>query len=363
MRKYLLRIPALILALLLCVTMLSACQKAPEEEVAAPETVVDPIPEPEPEPEPEPDPVFYSYLNGLPVDEATATRRPIAIMINNIKQALPQFGISKAGIIYEALAEGGITRLLAVFDQYEDVGQIGTVRSARPYYLDLAQGLDAIFFHMGGSPDAYSELSSRTIDSVDFISGSSSGLYWRDKDRIKNKGYEHSVFTSGDRLAKKIAANGFRNTRNETYTKAFNFADNVSLDSGVPATKATVQFSNYKTGVFTYEAENDFYRVSQYGKAHVDAGTDSQLAVKNVFVLYINSYTVKGDNKGRLAFDIVGSGNGKYITGGKAIDINWKKESPTRSFYYTDADGNEVEVARGDSYVCIVPLKASVTLE
>lgn len=356
MRKTLLRITALTLALLFCLMMFTACSpsKDPEEPVTQ---VSEPVPEPEPEP------VFYSYLNGLPVDEATSTRRPIAIMINNIRQALPQFGISKAGIIYEALAEGGITRMLAVFDQYEDIAQIGSIRSARPYYLDMAQGLDAIYFHIGGSPAAYSALSSRTIDSFDLISGSNNDLSWRDKNRIKNNGYEHSVLTSGDRIANKIAKNGLRNTRNEAYTKAFNFADDVSLESGVSASKVTVPFSNYKTGVFTYDAENDFYRVSQHGNAHIDAGTGSQLAMKNVFVLYINSYVVKGDTAGRLAFDIVGSGKGKYITGGKAIDIKWEKESPTRSFYYTNADGSEVEVARGDTYVCIVPLNSNVTVE
>lgn len=356
MRKHLLRIPALILVILLCLSLFSACQKTPTNENNVVETL-DPIVVSTPKP------MFSSYLTGLPVDEATSTRRPIAIMINNIKQALPQFGISKAGIIYEALAEGGITRMLAVFDQYEDISQIGSIRSARPYYLDLAQGLDAIYFHIGGSPAAYDALSSRTIDSFDLIKGSNSDLSWRDKGRIKNNGYEHSVLTSGDRIANKIAKTGLRNTRNSSYTAAFNFADDVSLDSGVIANKVTVPFSNYKTGVFTYDAANDFYRVSQHGNAHIDAGTGSQLAMKNVFVLYINSYVVKGDTAGRLAFDIVGSGKGKYITGGKSIDINWQKESPTRSFYYTNADGSELVVARGDSYVCIVPLNASVTVE
>lgn len=347
------RLFALLLAVLLCVTMFTACGK-PEE--APDEPVVDVY-----EPEPEPEPVFYSYLTGLPVDEETSTRRPIAIMINNIKQALPQFGISKAGIIYEALAEGGITRMLAVYDSYEDIAQIGSIRSSRPYYLDLAQGLDAIYFHIGGSPAAYKELSSRNIDSFDLISGSNNDLSWRDKGRIKNNGYEHSVLTSGERIAAKIEKTGLRNTRNTAYTTAFNFADDVTLDSGILANKVTVPYSNYKTGVFTYDSENDFYRVNQYGQAHVDSGTGNQLAMKNVFVLHINSYVL--DSVGRLGFDIVGSGKGKYITGGKAIDINWEKESHSRSFYYTTADGKELEVARGDSYVCIVPLNANVTVE
>ncbi len=347
------RILAFLLAVMLCLTMFSACGK-PASEVDEP--VVDAY-----TPEPEPEPVFYSYLTGLPVDEATSTRRPIAIMINNIKQALPQFGISKASVIYEALAEGGITRMLAVFDQYEDIEQIGSIRSSRPYYLDLAQGLDAVYFHIGGSPDAYKQLSSRSIDSFDLISGSNSDLSWRDKGRIKNNGYEHSVLTSGARIAAKIEKTGLRNTRNTAYTTAFHFADDVVLNSDVVANKVTVPFSNYKTGVFTYDAENDFYRVGQYGQAHVDAGTGGQLAMKNVFVLHINSYVL--DSAGRLGFDIVGSGKGKYITGGKAIDINWEKESPSRSFYYTTADGKELDVARGDTYVCIVPLSANITVE
>ena len=347
MPKHWLRTFALLFALML---PLSACQSKSEPNAEPPVTTVT-----ESESPATPESPFKSYLTGLPVDEMTANRRPIAIMINNIRQALPQYGISKAGIIYEALAEGGITRLLAVFDDYATLDVIGSVRSSRPYYLDMAQGLDAVYFHIGASPAAYAAIKSRKMDSFDLISG-------RDKSRIKNNGLEHSLMTSGAKIAVKLEATHKRLLRNAAYPSAFQFSDDVKF-TGETANKVTVPFSNYKTGVFTYDSETDQYLVSQYGKAHMDAGADCQLSMKNVFVLRINSYVVKGDTHGRLAHDIVGSGKGYYITGGKMVPIKWEKDSPSKSFYYTTENGAELTVARGDSYVCIVPLRSAVKFE
>ena len=170
-------------------------------------------------------PVYTSALTGLPVEsEDASVRRPVAIMINNIKKALPQYGISEASIIFEALAEGGITRLLAVFDDLSDIPQIGTIRSARPYYLDFAESVDAIYVHIGGSPEAYSQIKSRKIDSFDLIEGKNNSMYWRDKQRISQSGYEHSVFTSGERILEKIEETGMRTERDTSYGNAFNFS-------------------------------------------------------------------------------------------------------------------------------------------
>lgn len=85
-------------------------------------------------------------------------RRPVAIMLNNLKEALPQLGQSQADVIYEVPAEGGITRMLAVYQSLDGVGKIGSIRSARPYYLELALGHDAIYIHAGGSEDAYAKI-------------------------------------------------------------------------------------------------------------------------------------------------------------------------------------------------------------
>lgn len=318
----------------------------PEEEVTAP--VVEENP-------------YRSHLTGLPVEsEEDTNRRPVAIMINNIKKALPQSGISKASIIYEALAEGGITRLLAVFENVDGIEQIGTIRSSRPYYIDFARSVDAIYVHIGGSPQAYTILKSGVIDYFDLIDGANSSMSWRDKNRIKNNGYEHSVYTSGERLLNRFEKKGTRMTTD--YGNAYNFSDEVEYE-GTDATKISVVFSNYKTGTYTYDSESGLYRIGQYGTSHVDALYDAQLAFKNIFVIHMQSSLIKGDTAGRLQFTTTGSGKGKYFVNGTATDITWKREGKASPFKYYTTDGEELKVVPGDSYVAIVPLDAAVTVE
>lgn len=341
---------ALVLALIMLVSACGTPAEVDNEAEGAPEAVE------------EPKVVYTSRLTGLEVEsEQAQNRRPIAIMINNIKKALPQYGISKASIIFEALAEGGITRMLAVFDDVSGIEQIGTIRSARPYYLDFAQSLDAVYIHIGGSPDAYSQIRSRKMASYDLIEGRYNAMYWRDKQRISSSGYEHSVFTSGDRLLKQIERDNVRMTRSEDYGSAFNFSPDAHYE-GRDATEISARFSSYKTGTYTYDAANGLYRIGQYGTKHVDAGANAQLAFKNIFILRINSYVIKGDTAGRLGFETVGSGSGKYFVNGTATDITWKRESRSAPFKLYTVSGASLPVVPGDSYVAIVPLDADVTV-
>lgn len=308
--------------------------------------------------------VYRSALTGLPVEnEADTTKRPVAIMINNIKKALPQYGISEASIVFEALAEGGITRLLAVFEDVSDVGQIGTVRSSRPIYIDLAESIDAVYIHFGASPEAYSRLANDDIDSYDFIEGKYNSLYWRDSDRIKTSGYEHSAFTSGDKIADKLSSDGVRMTRSSNYGSMFNFSETIPSYGVKDATNISAVFSSYKTGTYTYDDELGLYRIGQYGTKHVDAGTGSQIAFKNVFILRMNSKIIPGDAAGRLRFDSTGEGSGYYFVNGEKREITWKRASQAAPFKFYDGSGAELEVFPGDSYIAIVPLDAKVTIE
>ena len=121
--------------------------------------------------------------------------RPVAVMLNNLKKAQPQLGnVSMADIIYEVPAEGGITRMLAVYQTLDGVGTLGSIRSARPYYIELALGHDALYVHAGGSPEAYQDLKSWKVNNIDGVNGSASqsAVFWRDPERKKNKGYEHT---------------------------------------------------------------------------------------------------------------------------------------------------------------------------
>lgn len=310
-------------------------------------------------------PVQYkSAFTGLPVEnESDQHRRPVAIMINNIKKALPQYGISKASVIFEALAEGGITRLLAVFEDVSDVGQIGTIRSSRPIYIDLAESIDAVYIHFGASPEAYSRLANDDIDSYDFIEGKNNSLYWRDKARIKSSGYEHSAFTSGERIADKLEADDVRMTRSSKYGSMFNFSETMPIGTAKDATKISAVFSSYKTGTYTYDEDLRLYRIGQYGTTHIDAETGGQLAFTNVFILRMNSYVIPGDSAGRLRFESTGSGEGYYFVHGEKRDITWKRGAQNAPFKFYDESGAELEVFPGDSYVAIVPLDASVNIE
>ena len=176
-------------------------------------------------------------------------RRPVAIMINNIKQALPQYGIANADIIYEIVAEGGITRLVAVMQSPEKAGVIGSVRSTRSYYLDIAQGHDAILFHAGASEMAYADIARRGVDNADGTRGGAgiSELYYRDKSRQQNLGYEHSLMTSGERIASYLESTSYRTEHSEGYEYPVLFEQGYTPD-GQAAEQISVKFSGYKTG-------------------------------------------------------------------------------------------------------------------
>ena len=181
--------------LLLLLGLLPACSGGGD----LPEETATPTPTPVAEVTAEPSPTPYdgpvSPLSGLPIGEEWLNRRPVAIMLNNLKEALPQMGQSQADIIYEVPAEGGITRMLAVYQSVEGVGKIGSIRSARPYYLELALGHDAIFIHAGGSEDAYTRISQWGVAALDGVQGpylsnqENGNLMWRDPERKKGGHY------------------------------------------------------------------------------------------------------------------------------------------------------------------------------
>jgi uncharacterized protein Usg len=352
------------LAVLLCL-LFAACSGANKQgsetvtQTPAPSAAVVPSAEPTPSPSATPSATpqlgAVDPLTGLGMEEALTKNRPVAIMMNNLKKALPMFGVSTADIIYEAPAEGGITRMLAVWQDASKVPQIGSVRSTRAYYLDLAQGLDAILLHAGGSPEAYAEIPKRGVTALDCVNGGWEGtLFWRDKDRIKNAGFEHSVFTSGERITqalKKVK----RTAHEDGYDNTLRFSDDATPGNGQSAKTITLKFSDYKTGVFEYDEKSGLYAVSEYGKPYIDGEDGSQVCVKNVLVLYAPVTTIKGDKAGRLRVDLVGQGEGYFACGGKYTAIRWSKKSYSDPFVYTKVDGSALELSRGTSYINIFP--------
>lgn len=358
--------------LVCCLTLsflLAACSgsETPPLDASTPVGTEEPTLPPVEEPTPYEGPV--NPLTGEPIDEKWVNARPIAVMLNNLVAAQPQLGQSEADIIYEVLAEGGITRMLGVYQSVEGVGMIGSVRSARTYYLELALGHDAVYLHAGGSPDAYDKIKAWNVTALDCVNGPYEGrspgsnLFWRDADRIANNGSVHSVVTTGDTIIEKFAGYSFRQEHETGYTYPQEFVDLGVPENGTSAKHITVPFSPYKTGRFAYDEETAKYLVSQYKAPYVDGNDGSQVAVTNVLILKTDCHVIPGDTEGRLDVDLTSGGEGWYACGGKWIPITWEKADRSSPFVYKDMNGNVLALGRGNSYVNIVPLDCNVTAE
>lgn len=355
------------LALLLAAVMLlglAGCGKQeeePAEPAVVPEPIEEPVPEPEPDPEPEPYiPAGTNPLTGLPMEPEDENNRPVAVMFNNLKAAQPQLGTSMADIIYEIPAEGGITRMVGVYQTLEGVGNLGSIRSTRAYYLEVALGHDALLVHAGGSPEAYADIPAWGVDNMDGVNGGSDAeIFWRDAERRKTAGYEHSLLTSGQNILDYLAKDRFRTEHRDGYTYTQKFAEDGTPANGTTAERVTLKFSNYKTGTFTYDAASGKYMVGQYGKEYVDGNTGEQVGATNVLVLETAISVISGDTAGRLTVKLTGSGKGTYFCGGRAVPIQWSKADRNSQFVYTLEDGTPLTMGQGTSYVCIMSPRTS----
>ena len=321
------------------------------------------------EPEPEPEPV-YPYINPLTgegLHEDISGKRPIAVMFNNLRKALPQIGVAQADVIYEIIAEGGITRMMGLYQDLEGVGDLGSIRSARDYYVSLALGHDAIYIHAGGSPQAYETLGSWGVTHIDFVNGPYGNMCWRDPDRRKNAGLEHSLLTSSEKVLEQMPSR-FRLDHEEGFTVPWAFAGETAR-IGQPASKMTVPYSKYKTGYFAYDTDKKQYFISQSLDGsdpidYVDGQTGEAVGVNNVLVLFTDVGLVKGDAAGRMSVRTTGTGDGLLLRDGVLQEITWQRDKRTDCLRFLDrASGQDTPLAFGPSYINIVGTSAQVTWE
>lgn len=352
-----------LLALLL---LLPACGGPEPEPTPTPTPTPAPTAASTPEPTPTPYDGPVSPLSGLPMGEEWVNRRPVAIMLNNLEQALPQLGQSMADIIYEVPAEGGITRMLGIYQSLDGVGTIGSIRSARPYYLELALGHDAIFLHAGGSVDAYDKIRQWGVPALDAVNGPylggspGSNLMWRDPERRKSYSLEHTVVTTGEALMERLPTCGLRLEHEEGYTYDMDFVADGTPAGGETANTITVPVSHYKTGVFTYDGDSGLYLVEEYGQPYVDGNTGEQVGVTNVLVLK-TACRYTGDSLGHITVDLDGEGSGYFACGGRVTGIVWSKDAPYGQLRCYDLGGSPLSFGVGRTYVMLVPLDCAVT--
>lgn len=291
------------------------------------------------------------------VDEDSKTR-PIAVMINNNHVAWPHAGLNDVYLAYEILAEGGITRIMALFKD-KDTEKIGSVRSARPYYLDYALENDAIYVHYGWSDKAKSDISSLGVDNINGLTASS--VFWRDSSL--NKATEHTVFTSMEKINEYSKENGY--DRDTDKDLLLNYSvDEIDLSKREDAIKADtvfMKYSYYTTTSYEYDSEKKVYKRYMSDTPHVDAVTGDQYTFKNIIITPIETHTY--DSYGRLELDNIGSGEGYFITLGYAIPITWSKDSRSSQTVYKNMDGEEIKVNDGNTFIQITPPSEDIKIE
>ena len=353
-----------LISAVLCAVMLislAACGESPSGLPDPDAESVPPTATPSPTPVPTPTPLPYTNpLSGEPMDEDISMNRPWAAMINNIPQALPQRGTSQAEIIYEIPAEGGVTRMMALFTDISEVEALGSMRSIRPYYAETAFSYDAIIVHAGGSEAAYSLLRNTGWDHLDGVRETyASKPFERDPNRMSN-GVEHSLFANGPKLIEAAEGKGFHfEHEGGVYDNGLKFSADPAGQCTENAENAVIYFNSYKTTSFEYNADDGLYYGSQWGGEWIDETADNaQQSFTNLIFLQTDIKII--DNYARLEVRLTGEGSGWYVTGGKYAEISWEREENGVFRYYL-ADGSELELVPGRTYIGIMGSDAGCT--
>ncbi len=355
-----------VLACALCVSMLAGCGGCGQEEPApsvpeeTPKTEATATPTPaETIEEADPNALepgqMRSFLSGLPVDEKIGHRRPIAIMLNNLEAAQPMSGISYADVVYEYVVEGAITRLMGVFENYDDLDKIGSVRSCREYFVYTALEFDAIYMHFGQAAYAVDLLGRDYVNNLNGLGEAGDTCFYRTTDRQA----PHNVYTSAKGIEAGIKKLGYREDHLDTYQGKFKFCDldkEVTNEGGTKAVHIEPKYRINKPW-FDYNEATGKYDRYQYDGPQIDDLTGEQISFDNVIIQY-NKW-IQLDEKDYLAFDCHTGGYIQYFTKGKMITGIWKRDINEENYdlsaiRYYDLDGNEIEINNGKTFVCVV---------
>lgn len=292
-----------------------------------------------------------------PKSKYAGNKRTLAVVIDNVGDAIPQTSLNEAMIVYEAIVEGGLTRFLAIYKDPK-VDTIGPVRSARPYFIDYALENDSLFIHYGGSPKALEEVQKLNIPSIN-------GLYSPGKvySRTNKKTAPHNAIVSVKEIWNYAESQKMRTTTKERNVLNYS-VDAIELAEGTVANTVNVPYSTSKVK-FVYNAEKQIYERYVGNKLQKDWLTGEALTTKNIIVTFANNYGTNEEGKPnyRQALENIGTLNGYYITNGKAEKIKCKKTTRSGKTEYQDLEGNEIKVNDGNTYIQIVPLNLNVTFQ
>ena len=297
------------------------------------------------EPEPEPVKTVKTFAGNL---------RPIAVMIDNHIDAMPQAGLEQADLVYEIIVEGGETRLMLVLDQNKKLDRVGPIRSSRHYFLDYALENDAIYVHYGWSPQAKSDISSLGVPNINGIFYST-GSFWRDSSKYA----PHNAVTNTANILKLAKDNGYRTTTNQEPVLNY-VADEYEIEDGEVAKTVVIPYSDSNTAKYIYDDKTKEYTRYSRNKKQTDWNTDKTVTTKNIIIEFAENYSI--DSYGRQTIENIKTLDGYYITNGKAIKITCQKKSRSGKTVYKDLNGNEINVNDGKTFIQICPLNSKVKI-
>lgn len=289
-----------------------------------------------------------SPLTGEKVSPELAKRPILVVQIENSFEARPQSGLNKAGVIIEAIAEAGITRFSAYFQETEP-SILGPVRSLRPYFIDWLLGFDANVVHVGGSTQATSMISSLGVKSLDV-----SGAYYRASDRYA----PHNAYSSYNDLKSVMQRLG--------YYKASKFTPitrKVPAALEIPTARViNIDVSSSLFNVdYTYNKTCNCYLRNMAGAPHKDRESGNQLSPNVAVVLKIPQRVI--DNVGHIGMDTIGSGSGYIFQDGGVIKVTWKKASRTEQIKFFDVKNQEIGLNPGQTWITVIPDTKSVNYQ
>ena len=312
-------------------------------------------------PTPTPTPAtIEAQLSGLPVSPDNAYSHPMGVMIENAPEARPQSGLGQADIVYEAIAEGGITRFLAIYGNPSLPIRVGPVRSARPYYVDIANELHAIYVHAGGSKDGLAEIANTSVYNIDGLIADS--LFVRDYSRSVSS--EHTLYSATNILWNYSILN--QKWPQNLTIPAWKFQDDAltTLRGKANTISVSVTLPLY-ADTWKYEPASNLYLRTMAGIPHIDVNTNTQITTKNV-VLQTVQRSDDTESYGSIVkpisrYVLTGSGKAVLFQNGQTLNAIWRKSSDGRTRYYTSDTNTEISFVRGNTWVHLVEASSAVS--
>jgi hypothetical protein len=291
-----------------------------------------------------------ALLDGVGVEPGSDALRPLAVMIENHPEARPQSGLNSASIVYEALAEGGITRFMALYRDARQPVRVGPVRSARVYYVELANEYGAFYAHAGGNSFALALIDQTNTYDID---GLNIGAPQFTRDRSRNVSSEHTLYSSTD-LLWDLATKTY-NWPSTSTLQSWKFTNQAPLASRGAAQKASIEYSYplYRAA-WQYDAATNQYIRSMADQIHRDANSGEPITTDNVIIQTVER-SVLEEKSGTVVwkYQLTGTGPATILKNGTSTNGTWQKNQNGRT-RFLDASGTEIELVRGKTWVHLV---------